>query len=225
MNLSGWIVSCVAISSLVLAAGCAPAATTPNEEDSAEHTGVGSGLGLAISHTIIAAHGGQITVESIVGKGTVFRIRLPPARPTPRPQQSKPPEPAIASPRARILVIDDDENVGRVLVRMLKDEHEVVFSSSARQAIVQLERGAVFDVILCDLMMPDMTGMDFYEWIEVHQASLAKRVLFTTGGAATTRARAFGERLTGRVVPTPFDRGQLLKTISELLARGAQARR
>ena len=178
--------------------------------------GVGTGLGLSISHGIVAAHDGEMTVESEVGKGTSFRIRLPPADAT---QKEGPGEPAPAASvvTARVLVIDDDENVGRALQRILARHHQVVLLSSAESAVALLDAGALFDVVFCDLMMPGMTGMDFHDWVTKHRPALCKRLVFITGGAVGTRSQEFIERMADQVVEKPFDRSVIAARIAKIL--------
>ena len=180
--------------------------------------GVGTGLGLSISHGIVVAHDGEMTVESEVGKGTSFRIRLPPVEPTQKEGPGEPvPAPAASVVTARVLVIDDDENVGRALQRILGRHHQVVLLSSAGSAVALLDAGALFDVVFCDLMMPEMTGMDFHDWVTKHRPALCKRLVFITGGAVGTRSQEFIERMADPVVEKPFDRSVIAARIAKIL--------
>ena len=99
-----------------------------------------------------------------------------------------PPLPVSAS-RGRILIIDDEPLVRRAFARSLEAEHDVVLAASGEQSprIVMTNRD--FDVVLCDLMMPGMTGMNWYKWVSSHDRALASRVIFVTGGAVTQKAR------------------------------------
>ena len=151
--------------------------------------GEGSGLGLAISKNIITEFGGELRVESEVGKGTRVWMRLPaaivPVSPSPGP--SVPEQVSPPGMGGRILVVDDEDPIRRLLKRLLVG-HEVVGASSGREAKTLLERDADFDVIFCDLMMPDMTGMDLHAWMVTANPGLAGRVVFISGGAFTPHA-------------------------------------
>jgi signal transduction histidine kinase len=173
--------------------------------------GVGTGLGLYTCHNIVAALGGGIAVESEVGRGTMFRVTLPAAHPADR-EPTPRPRPALAGRRGRVLVVDDDRMVGVSVFRLLSSEHDVTVTSSAAEALEQLESRGEFDVILCDLMMPDMTGMDLYEELFRRSPETARRVLFITGGAFTPRAREFLADVPNARIEKPFD-GQSLRAL------------
>jgi PAS domain S-box-containing protein len=154
--------------------------------------GVGTGLGLAICHRIVTDMGGELTVESKVGKGTTFRVSLPVADEDAR----KPAPPAaktaaVAGRRGRILVVDDEELILRGVRRMLGKEHDVVTTPSAKEALALCVGGEKFDLILCDLMMPDMTGMDLHRELTRTAPEYADRMMFVTGGAFTATALQF----------------------------------
>jgi PAS domain S-box-containing protein len=165
---------------------------------------VGTGLGLSICHRIVTALGGEIAVESEVGQGTIFRVTLPPAGAGAAEAE---PEPLVfeASRRARVLVVDDEPMVGRVASRILANEHEVRTTTTARAALDWIAAGERFDVILCDLMMPVVTGMDFYEELRRLAPDQAERVIFLTGGAFTPRARTFLDEVPNPRLDKPFD--------------------
>ncbi len=180
--------------------------------------GEGTGLGLAICHNIISAMGGQIEVESEVGTGSLFRLLLPPARGTPSEAIHPEPPDATIRERRRILVVDDEPMVCRSVSRILSGAHEVVISSGAREALGLLGAGEHFDLILCDLMMPEMTGMDLYERLRSDWPDAATRVAFLTGGAFTAVARAFLEKVSRPCIEKPFEPQALRKVVTELLA-------
>jgi len=132
----------------------------------------------------------------------------------------KPPSPTDDAPaRGRILAIDDEPLVGAVLARALA-AHEVVGLTSAVEALRRIRGGEKFDLIFCDLMMPQMTGMDFYAALEKEAPEVAKRVTFLTGGAFTQGARDFLERTAARTVEKPFDLKTMRALVADLLREG-----
>jgi PAS domain S-box-containing protein len=155
--------------------------------------GVGTGLGLSICQGIVSALDGEISVESEVGKGTSFRIALPAARDH-APEPVCEPRAEEAAGRARVLVIDDEPFIGRVIRRALRADFDVVAIECAREALERISAGEHFDVILCDLMMPEMTGMELHAELTSFDRSLARRMIFVTGGAFTEPAQEFLNR-------------------------------
>jgi PAS domain S-box-containing protein len=150
---------------------------------------VGTGLGLFVSRNIIHAIGGELTVESTLGVGTTATVSLVPL--TAGMAKASIPSAPVSSRRGRVMVIDDEPMVGSSLRRNLTKEHDVVVLTSAREGLELIEAGERYDVIFCDLMMPDMTGMDFYEAVATSYPALAPSIIFFTGGAFTPRASTF----------------------------------
>ncbi|MEP7122176.1 MAG: ATP-binding protein [Byssovorax sp.] len=171
--------------------------------------GEGTGLGLFVSRSIVKAAGGEITVESEVGKGTRVRLVLPPAPVRIKPDSAPPSSGFAAVPRARILVVDDEPALGPAVRALFAGEHDVVVAVSGREALARLVDDPDFDVILCDLMMPDLTGMDLFEELKSIRPELAERFVFMTGGALTGRAEEFFKRHANRCIQKPFDLAEL----------------
>jgi PAS domain S-box-containing protein len=175
---------------------------------------LGSGLGLATSHRIVTELGGSLTVESELGLKTTFRVTLPiiplDTRGLARAVETAPVD---TGQRWRVLVVDDEPTIRRLLCNLL-GHHDVEAVGSGEEALARL-RADDFDVVVCDLMMPTVTGMDVFVAIAAERPGLERRFVFITGGAFTERGRAFLERIPNRRLEKPF-------TIRDLEAAMAQ---
>ncbi|MCW5804727.1 MAG: response regulator [Deltaproteobacteria bacterium] len=195
-----------------------------------------SGLALAICHKIARAAGGEVTATSTDADGTTFTVRLPrgdrpakpravtPAPPAPAPEPPKPVE--AAPPRtAQILIVDDDQLVGKALRRILSAHKTVVALSGVEaRGILEPNPGGEaardFDLILCDLMMPDSTGVELHAWLRTHRPELATRMVFMTGGTFTPETERFVDEL--RVLPVlskPFEIPVVERVVRDELAK------
>ena len=183
--------------------------------------GTGTGLGLSICHGIVASAGGDLRVESRVGEGSVFRVVLPVVRKETWAAPSAAVEPATDR-CGRLLVIDDEETVLRAIRRILK-QHDVVGTERAREALGLLEGGKSFDIIFSDLMMPDMTGMAFYEELLRTRPEDAARVVFLTGGAITAEIADFLATVPNLRLEKPFGVVALRATVQQILSARPQA--
>ncbi|HLM45537.1 MAG TPA: ATP-binding protein, partial [Myxococcaceae bacterium] len=183
--------------------------------------GVGTGLGLSICHGIVSALGGEIQVESQVGKGTRVRVVLPAAAQQQEVLPARAVKPvAPTSRQARLLVVDDEPLVARGVARLLQGECSAESTSSAREALERLSKGERFDLLLCDVMMPEMSGEAFFLQLGQVAPDQCERVVFITGGAFTPEARAFLERLPpGRCIFKPLAAEVLRALVREQLAR------
>lgn len=183
--------------------------------------GVGTGLGLAICRRILSGIGAKIDATSEQGKGSVFRVTFPPSSRPETPSTGPPIALSVANKAGRILVIDDDAAVLNMVRRALSREHELVLVARASDALAKIVAGEHFDLILCDLMMPHMTGMELHaKVLEVAPAQIGK-LIFMTGGAFSPRTRAFLTDLPNTVIEKPFEIARLRALVNERL-QGAQ---
>ncbi len=109
-----------------------------------------------------------------------------------------------ATGRAAVLVVDDERSVGVILGRVLA-QHDVTTVTSAREALDLIDGGRSFDLILSDLMMPGMSGMEFYDTVARERSEVAERMVFMSGGAFTPSARAFLDRVPNQRLEKPFN--------------------
>jgi DNA-binding NtrC family response regulator len=112
-----------------------------------------------------------------------------------------------------ILVIDDEPLVGRLVERALARAHRVTVVVAARDGLDRLVAGERYDLVLCDLMMPELSGMDLYAKVLGFAADQAERMVFLTGGAYTRRAQEFLEQRP--YLEKPFDLGALEALVEE----------
>ena len=189
--------------------------------------GLGTGLGLSICKKIVTEFGGDLGVESQVGQGTRFTIRLPVKPDTPKEQRaaivSDIPRDA-SSTRGRILVIDDEEGIRNAMERLLCRDHEIVTAASGEQARALLEDDPAFDVILCDLMMSGMSGMALHAWLSVRDPWLARQVVFITGGVFTPKASEYLSSVGNLTLEKPLDTYSLKRAVFEKVRLAKSAR-
>ncbi|HEY5145459.1 MAG TPA: response regulator, partial [Polyangiaceae bacterium] len=181
--------------------------------------GVGTGLGLAISHNIVTAARGELSVESAPGRGTVFRVVLPASAESTSsaPPPAGPSEPPPAR-RAAILVVDDEPALGSTIRRVLR-HHDVTAVVTAQDALALLAAGRAFDVVLSDLMMPGMSGIELYAELLRLYPETARRVVFLTGGAFTPDANAFLDRVDNERMDKPFNSDALRRMVQKIATR------
>ena len=187
-----------------------------------KEVGEGTGLGLFVCRGLINDAGGTLSVRSQPGEGSTFSIILPATSreattmATPPPKAS--PNVENLAPGLRIYIIDDEVRVARALERMLKGA-DVTVETDSRAALRHLEDGAHYDVIICDLMMPDLTGMELYKALVSAESPLCPRFLFVTGGAVSIAAESFLEREDIHCVFKPVMPGPLRQTLNEIALR------
>jgi signal transduction histidine kinase/FixJ family two-component response regulator len=188
----------------------------------------GTGLGLALCADIVGQHQGVIRAHQTPNGGTCFEVRFP--RDTQLTPSAPPPAlpsrvvPKSRSPRLRLLLIDDEPLVLRSLCRMLA-EHDVETANGGIDALSRLKQDARYDLILCDLMMPDMDGTVLYAELGRTMPDVLERVVFCSGGAFTTRTKQFVEQSERRIIEKPLTREAFEALIAELqlYPRGALA--
>ncbi len=166
--------------------------------------GVGTGLGLSICHQLVSAIGGEITVETRLGTGTTFAVLLPAIAPTVRAPRETNATGIPTTRRGRVLVVDDEQIVATTFRRALAGAHDVT-ATDPMDAARMITEGEEFDVILCDLMMPNVTGMDLYAELSRIAPAQAARMVFITGGAFTMQGREFLEHTKNPHLEKPID--------------------
>jgi signal transduction histidine kinase len=208
--------------------GGIPADVLPHVFDpffTTKSVGLGTGLGLSISRQTVNDFGGRIELTSRTtasaapsgapGKpgidgaalppGTSCHIFLPLAAPVIRPSPVEPAARGPAVKRAgRLLVIDDEEAIGRVVGRAFADRHEVTVVQHARDAFARFEAGERFDLVLCDLLMPSVSGPDVYAMVVERWPDILPSLVFMTGGAFTPSTAEFAAKGLTPLLQKPF---------------------
>jgi signal transduction histidine kinase/CheY-like chemotaxis protein len=183
--------------------------------------GIGMGLGLSISHSLVTSLGGTIRVESELGVGTTFIVSLPPAGPPPGAG------PGGRPLRAEVLIVDDEPTICRSMARALAD-YEVTTAASAGAALDLLAAGRRFDLVLCDITMPQIGGFELHARVRTRDHDQAERFVFVTGGSLTSASGAALQRLDLPVLLKPFSSPALREQVRRWLGRwpvGFAARR
>ncbi len=173
--------------------------------------GGGRGLGLGVCHGIVGSLGGELTVEALPEGGTLYRVRL--TCPNDGSRLALPPAPLPVA-RPRVLVVDDEPLVCASLYRVLSPTFDVAPHTSPRHALALLRSGARFQAVLCDLAMPELSGMELHEEILRIDPALAGRTVFLTGGASAPGCREFLARVPNVRLQKPFDGRELVVALT-----------
>lgn len=180
------------------------------------------GLGLAICHGIVSALGGEIYLDRDYHEGARFVIILPCAdrltNPALVPPSSLPARNRVSTAprkRGRVLIVDDEERLAETLKISLSMRHDTDVATGGRRAIERLTTGPLYDVVLCDISMPDVTGAGVYEQVTRLHPIMADRFVFLTGGAFTDSMRDFLQSVPNVRLEKPFDLDELERVVDE----------
>ncbi len=169
--------------------------------------GTGTGLGLSICHTIIEQCGGSIELEPSQ-RGARFHIKLPVAAAAPGDAgYASDSDSGGAEPPSlpSLLIVDDEPAVRHMLGRALRKNFAIRQAGSGREALRLIDAGTPFDMILCDVMMPEVAGMDVLERLRAVRPELVPRFVFATGGSFSEEVRSALQRDGVEVVRKPIE--------------------
>jgi signal transduction histidine kinase/CheY-like chemotaxis protein/ligand-binding sensor protein len=181
--------------------------------------GEGSGLGLPLCRSIVEGHGGSIHLVSAPGRGTTVSVILPAAASDVPPSEAAPEPKAPAQTRGgTILLIDDEPGVQRALRRLLqRSGHEVSTAANGQEGLLALETRS-YEVILCDIRMPDLDGPGFYRELERRHPHLVSRVVFLTGDVLGSEVQDFFAQVGCPRLEKPFKVHEVRQVIQQMLA-------
>jgi CheY-like chemotaxis protein len=170
---------------------------------------------LAFARDIVRGHGGELSVEGVLEGGTCYLIVLPLAAPAR--VRSRTDSPVVTGgARLRILLVDDEPNILRAYKRTLRGEHDLIFAADGAEALTAITAQADFDLVLCDVSMPTMSGMQLFEHVRKHVPALAERFVFATGGATQKSVEEFLAAIPNLVLEKPFEMRVLRQLVADL---------
>jgi CheY-like chemotaxis protein len=144
-----------------------------------KEVGKGTGLGLSISHGIASAHGGSLALGPD-GPGACFRLVLPAL-------DEAPAQPAAVSPRARarrVMIVDDEALIRKLVGRLLTRRGFEVVEADTAHAALELAEVTDLSLVLCDVRLPGMSGMELYRTLSARHPDLQNAIVFITGDRA-----------------------------------------
>ncbi len=178
-------------------------------------------LGLPVAHLIVRQHGGQLTVRSQAGLGNAFLLELPLATAADMAAVSSAGAPGLQGRRA--LVVDDEAFLLECLVDALQVWGLEVTSAARGDEAVERLKAATFDLIVSDIRMPGLSGVDLFEWLRTQQPAMTRRILYTTGDSFDAKTRDFLETNQVPHLGKPFDLKQLKQSLEQLLETPIEA--
>ncbi len=181
--------------------------------------GEGTGLGLSVSRSIIIEHSGTIGAESAPGAGSTFIIELPLSseleliEDVTTDDQIIPP----GNIKANVLVIDDEPSVRTLIDKILTHEGHFVVQVDNPKDTLEILNGSQFDVVLLDIRLPGVSGLELYENISQTRPELKDKVIFITGDTSDVKVREYLAEHHANWINKPFDRATFLKKFNEVL--------
>lgn len=180
--------------------------------------GEGTGLGLSICYGIVKQYHGDIRVSSTPGRGACFTVELPVQRQFAQHAVSAPENVAQSSQTHHVLVVDDEAPVAELIARLLRDEGWTVdVCRDGALALDWINRN-VYDLIICDVRMPGMSGDELFAELKQRAPHLARRILFISGDTASSSTCTFLEHSGVRHIEKPFESDEFRTTVRQFLA-------
>ena len=183
--------------------------------------GQGTGLGLSVCYGIVSEHNGRIFAESKPGRGATFVVELPIVT---KYVQMELPEPEKSEGQkvtgAKVLVVDDEVVVREFISKVLTEQGQKVDAACSAEDALEMVKDKEYRIILLDIKMPGMSGIDLYKRLKKISPSLARKVVFVTGDVMGTRTTAFLSKVKLPYITKPFDARQLNAAVNSLFSEG-----
>jgi two-component system NtrC family sensor kinase len=182
---------------------------------STKDVGRGTGLGLSICYGIVRQHGGELWAESEPGNGATFHVQLPiVVQEATTPALEEETVPALSK---HLLVVDDEPQIGNLLVRYLEMEHYTVDLADGGADAVRKLTSTGYDCILLDLKMPGMSGKELFHHIEASDQKAAEKVIFITGDTSDRHTHEFITGLNNPVILKPFQLDDIRRQVQKMV--------
>lgn len=174
----------------------------------------GTGLALALARELLAKEKGELAMKTELGAGTTFTVTLPAAQNDRLHAYDAAHSHVVGK---RILVVDDEPRVAAAL-KMMLCEHKTTIARSGHEALQRLHSGESYDLIVCDLLVENIDGIDLYRRIREEWPGLHAKIIFLTGDAFISRTQAFLAEIPNRHLQKPFGHDELLTLVDEVLS-------
>ena len=186
--------------------------------------GEGTGIGLSVCHGIVTAHGGSIAIEDAAGGGARFVVRLPIGQAVVSEDSRAPRELPLPAPSQHVLIIDDEREVAETLSEILERNGYIIHVADSGEAALQRIAAHSYDVVLCDLRMPDIDGTELYRRLKTLRPALAQRFIVVTGDMLNAAAQSLLETTGVPCLEKPFVPLDVRRQVALALeARGPKA--
>ena len=181
--------------------------------------GQGTGLGLSVCHGIISEHNGRIYTKSKFGKGATFIVELPVVAAEKQAESGETGEEHERNGGQKILVVDDEPVVLEFIRDALVGEGYVVETMNSAEPALAMIRKKEYSLILLDIKLPGMSGIEVYKYIQQESPSLVEKIVFITGDIMGPDTKEFLSRTKAHCIPKPFNHEQLTKEVARILSR------
>jgi signal transduction histidine kinase/DNA-binding response OmpR family regulator len=179
-----------------------------------KEVGAGHGLGLSTAYGIVKDHGGEISASSVDGEGATISIELPYQPGTATSRERVVISKTKIGHKKNILVVDDENFISDLCCTILEEfGHQVEVAQNGRIALEKINKKQ-YDLVLLDVKMPDITGIEVYEEVMKSNPEQARRILFSTGDTVSDDTHGFFEKTGAPYISKPFKVAQLMETVN-----------
>jgi len=174
----------------------------------------GTGLGMSVTYSIMNRHGGKIEVESEVGKGAKFTLHIPIRKEVVQRVVLSESVREIEAKELRVLVVDDEQEICAILVTFLTGKGHTVKTVNSGAEAIELSRREAFDLVLCDLAMPEVTGYDVINVL--NELDKKPKIGISTGWGDKLKPIEEEALMVDFIIKKPFNLSELERKIGDL---------